>query len=46
ANLILSGTVDEWIASAVAVCVALATRSLPLTMGAGIVVVYLLRHHL
>ncbi|MGI9372670.1 MAG: AzlD family protein [Hyphomicrobiales bacterium] len=40
---ILSGGIHEWIAGAVALGVALATRNLPLTMVAGILTVFVLR---
>ncbi len=41
--LVLSGGPDEWIAGFVALVVTLITRSLPLTMLAGILCVFLLR---
>lgn len=41
---LLSGGPREWGAGAVAAAVAIATRSLPLTMAGGIVAVFLLRH--
>ena len=41
--LLLSGGVNEWIAGGVSLCVALLTRNLPLTMVAGILVVFGLR---
>ena len=41
--LVLSGGVNEWIAGGVSLLVALATRSLPLTMVAGILVIFALR---
>lgn len=40
---LLNGGPAEWIAGAVALAVAIVSRSLPLTMLAGIVAVYLLR---
>lgn len=41
--LILSGGSNEWIAGAIALLVALTTKNLPLTMLAGILVVFGLR---
>lgn len=41
--LVLQGGAEEWIAAVLAAGVALATRSLPLTMVAGIVAVWALR---
>ena len=40
---LLQGGPAEWVAGAVALAVAVVTRSLPLTMVAGIVAIYLLR---
>ena len=40
---LLSGGPREWFAGAIAVVVAIVTRSLPLTMAAGIAVIWLLR---
>lgn len=41
--LLIQGGPQEWAAGAASLTVALATRSLPLTMAAGIAAVYLLR---
>lgn len=41
---LMQGGVNEWIAAAVATATALITRSLPLTMIAGILTIYALRH--
>lgn len=41
---LLSGGAREWAAGLVAAAVAVATRSLPLTMAGGIAAVFLLRH--
>lgn len=41
--LVLSGGVNEWIAGGVSLLVALVTRNLPLTMVAGILVIFALR---
>jgi uncharacterized membrane protein len=41
--LVLSGGVNEWIAGGVSLLVALITRNLPLTMVAGILVIFGLR---
>ncbi|WP_247676866.1 MULTISPECIES: AzlD family protein [unclassified Leisingera] len=41
--LLMQGGPQEWASGAVALAVALATRSLPLTMAAGIAAIYLLR---
>lgn len=41
---VMQGGVNEWIAAAVALTVAVASRSLPLTMIAGILAIYTLRH--
>ena len=41
---LLSGGLKDWGAGVVAASVAIATRSLPLTMAGGIVAVFLLRH--
>lgn len=41
--LVLSGGINEFIAGALAVVVALVTRSLPLTMAVGILAIYGLR---
>ena len=41
---LLSGGAREWVAGLVATGVAIATRNLPITMGAGIAAIWLLRH--
>ncbi|MFT4729034.1 MAG: putative membrane protein [Granulosicoccus sp.] len=41
--LILSGGINEWVAGSVSLLVALTTRNLPLTMVAGILVIFGLR---
>jgi uncharacterized membrane protein len=41
--LILSGGINEWVAGGVSLLVALTTRNLPLTMVAGILVIFGLR---
>ena len=41
---LMQGGVNEWIAGLAALAVAVATRSLPLTMIAGILMIYALRH--
>ena len=41
---LINGGVAEWAAGAVALAVAIATRSLPLTMLAGIIAIYALRN--
>lgn len=41
---LMQGGVNEWIAATAALAVALVTRSLPLTMIAGILAIYALRH--
>lgn len=43
-TLVLSGGINEWVASALALGVALITRNLPLTMAIGIFTVYVLRN--
>ncbi|MGI9449295.1 MAG: AzlD family protein [Geminicoccaceae bacterium] len=43
--MLVGGGPDEWIGAAVALGVAFVTRSLPLTMIAGIAVVWMLRTH-
>ncbi|WP_020591599.1 AzlD family protein [Kiloniella laminariae] len=42
--LVLSGGPREWLAGGIAAAVALLTRSLPLTMAAGIAAIWLLRN--
>ena len=41
---LMQGGPEEWLAGAAALAVAIATRSLPLTMLTGIVAIYALRH--
>lgn len=41
--LVLSGGINEWIAGGISLLVALTTRNLPLTMVAGILVIFGLR---
>jgi uncharacterized membrane protein len=41
---VMQGGVNEWIAAAAALAVAVVSRSLPLTMITGILVIYALRH--
>lgn len=41
---LINGGVNEWIAGAAALAIAIATRSLPLTMLVGIITIYALRN--
>lgn len=41
---LMQGGVNEWAAGAIALAVAVVSRSLPLTMLAGIIAIYALRH--
>ncbi len=41
---LMQGGINEWIAGSIALLTALITRSLPLTMLAGILTIYALRH--
>ena len=42
---LLSGGLNEWLAGTFAVAVAVVTRNLPLTMGAGILAIWFLRNY-
>ena len=44
--ILSSGGINEWVGAAVALVVAVLSRNLPMTMIAGIIVVWLMRGHL